>query len=286
MSNQYQYSLLQYHHLRREEWLTLGVLVLFPEYKQLRFLYPRKLRRLKEAFPDAPDKLLHAWLTGFSSQAKVLNERPEIFSNHHLEHHSQSLIDAYFLPTDNSALQFSAVKTSVQYTEDINTICNNLSAVFLDVYNSGLEDYVQKDDAWLANQYKKFLREKDGENQRRDNIKENYIAQYRDRTYKFDFAWQNHTFNLVKPLSFDLRREDSIQRKGEQYYGQLSLLEDYARDNNIRFDLLVAPPEWPKLFKTYERAIEDIRLNKHVEIIEVGQLSSYAARTLDEIITD
>ena len=284
MSSQYQYSLLQYHHLRREEWLTLGVLVLFPEQKQLRFLAPKKLRRLHDAFPDAPEKLLTAWLRGFEWQAESLNARPEIFAHHHLEHHSQQLISEFFLPSDNSALQFLAVKSAVQYTEDVEAICRNLRDLFLSVYDAEGEEYGQKDNSWLAAQYRKYLKERNAEVLRQHKVLENYTAQFRERQYKFEFAWQNHTFNLVKTVSLDLKRADSIQRKGEQCFGQFSLLRDYAEQEHARFDLLLARPANRQLFNAYDRAVEDIRRAGNVEIVEDDKLSAYAERTLSELV--
>lgn len=284
MNTLYQYSLLQYHHLRREEWLTLGVLVLFPEQKQIRFLSPRKLRRLRDAFPDAPEKLLTSWLKGFEWQADTLNKKPEIFANHHLEHHSQQLIAEYFLPPDSSALQFSPVKSAVLYTEKIEVICRNLSELFISVYDQDGEDYGQKDNSWLAAQYRKYLREQNPEILRLHKVQENYVTEYRDRHYKFDFAWQNHTFNLVQTVSLDLKRSDSIQRKGEQKFGQFFLLRDFAEQEHARFDLLLARPSNRQLFRAYDRAVEDIRCAGNIEIIEDDKLSAYAERTISELV--
>jgi hypothetical protein len=284
MSTLYQYSLLQYHHLRREEWLTLGVLVLFPEQKQIRFLCPQKLRRLRDAFPDAPDKLLVSWLKGFEWQAENLNKTPEIFANHHLEHQNQKLISEYFLPPDSSALQFSSVKSAVLYTEDIEVICRNLSELFFSVYEQDGEDYGQKDNVWLAGQYRKYLRERNPEVLRLHKVQEGYVTEYRERKYKFEFAWQNHTFNLVKAVSLDLKRPDTIQRKGEQYFGQFSLLRDYAAQEHARFDLLIARPTNRLLYRAYDRAVEDIRSAGNVEIIEDDGLSAYAERTIAELV--
>jgi hypothetical protein len=284
MSTLYQYSLLQYHNLRREEWLTLGVLVLFPEHKQIRFLCPRKLRRLRDAFPDAPDKLLVSWLKGFEWQADSLNKKPEIFSNHQLEHQSQQLISEFFLPSDSSSLQFSAVKSAVLYTEDIDVICRNLHELFFSVYEQESEDYGQKDNLWLAGQYRKHLRERNPEVLRLHRVQEDYVTEYRDRKYKFEFAWQNHTFNLVKAVSLDLKRPDTIQRKGEQYFGQFSLLHDFAQQEHARFDLLLARPTGRHLYRAYDRAIEDIRRAGNVEIIEDDGLSAYAERTIAELV--
>jgi len=284
MSALYQYSLLQYRHLRREEWLTLGVLVLFPEQKQIRFLGPQKLRRLRAAFPDAPEKLLLSWLKGFEWQAQSLNNKPEIFAAHHLEHHSQELIAEFFLPPDSSALQFSPVKSSLLYTEQIDVVCRNLSDVFLSVYDQNGEDYGKRDNSWLATQYRKYLRERDADVLRSHKVREGYVAHYHDRQYKFEFAWQNHTFNLVKTVSLDLKLPESIQRKGEQYFGQFYLLSDFAAQEHVRFDLLLARPSSRQLIRAYDRAVEDICRAGHVEIIEETGLSAYAERTIAELV--
>ncbi len=284
MNTTYQYALLQYHHLRREEWLTLGVLVLFPEQKQIRFLAPVKLRRLRDAFPEAPEKLLVSWLKGFEWQAEHLNQKPEIFAHHHLEHHSQQLIAEFFLPPDSSALRFAAVKSAVLYTNDMEAICRNLHELFISVYEQGSDDYGRKDNSWLVTQYRKYLREQNAEVLRRHQVQEDYVAEYRDREYKFEFAWQNHTFNLVKAVSLDLKRQDSIQRKGEQYFGQFSLLHDFAKQKHARFDLLLARPTDRKLFRAYDRAVEDIRSAGNIEIIEAEGLSAYAERTIAELV--
>lgn len=95
-----------------------------------------------------------------------------------------------------------------------------------------------------------------------------------DRQYKFDFAWQNHSFNLVQTVSLDFKRPDSIQRKGEQKFGQFFLLQDFAKQKHARFDLLLARPSNRQLFRAYDRAIEDIRRAGNIEIIEDDQLSA------------
>lgn len=284
MNALFQYSLLQYHHLRREEWLTLGVLVLFPEQKQIRFLYPEKLARLRAAFPDAPEKLLKSWLKGLEWQTDKLNLSTNIFANYNLEHDGDGLVAEYFLPPDSSAIQFAAVRSAVLYTDDLQAICNHLTDLYLSVYEPEGDDYGQKDNAWLTNQYRKYLREQNSEVLIRKQVRENYVAEYRNRHYKFDFAWQNHSFNLVKAVSLDLKLPDSIQRKGEQYYGQFSLLRDFATQEKARFDVLLSRPASKKLFSVYDQAVEDISRAGNVEIIEDDRLLAYAERTLQEIV--
>ncbi len=284
MSSQYQYSLLQYHNLRRDEKLTLGVLVLFPEQHHIEFLYPQKLKRLKDAFPQAPEKLLNGWLTGFHWTATSLSKKPELFSNYHLEYSAKSLVENYFLSPDSSALQFSPIRTAVFYRGDVYSVCAQLKELFISVYDGDADEYNQKDNSWLAAQYKKYIREKSADFFKTRPIREDFIAEYNNRQYKFDFAWQNHTLNLVTPVSLDLRKKDSIQRKGELYFGKFSLLRDYALNENVRFDLLVAKPSSRHLYGAYDQAIEDILRAGNIEIIEDANIPSYAERTINEIV--
>lgn len=283
MSTQFQYSLLQYHHLKREEWLTVGVLVLFSHLRQIYFLCPEKLTRLRCAFPDAPEKLLREWLKGFDWQTEKLNKSPEIFAHYDLENDVKSLVEDFFIPSDNSALQFGQFKSAVQYNDNPKVICEYLETKFLSIYQQE-EEYGAKDNKWLITEYRKILRDKNPELLNKKIVHENYSIGFRQREYKFDFAWQNHTFNLVKAVSLDLKRPDSIQRKAEQYYGQFSLLQKYAFDNNARFDVLLARPANHNLYSAYDKAIEDITQASNVNIIQPEQLKDYAERTISEIV--
>lgn len=284
MSAQFQYSLLQYHHLGREEWLTVGVLVFFAQQKRVKFLYPEKVSRLRYAFPDAPEKLLKSWLKSFDWRAEDLNAKPDIFARYNLENDGNRLVAEHFLPLDSSALQFRDVRSAVQYSDDTSLICDHLIKKYLSVYQHDEDEYGQKDNAWLVNQYRKFLRERKSEVLVKKIIKENVPVHFRHRDYKFDFSWQNHTFNLVKAVSLDLKRPDSIQRKAEQYFGQFSLLKDYASENNARFDVLLARPTDRKLYAAYDKAVEDINQAGNVNVVQPEKISSYAEQTIAELV--
>jgi hypothetical protein len=136
----------------------------------------------------------------------------------------------------------------------------------------------------LATQYRKFLREQNAEVLTAKRVQEGFVTKHRDRQYKFDFAWQNHTFNLVDTISLDLKRPESIQRKGEQYFGKYALLQDYATDNQVRFDLLLSRPSKRQLYKVYDQALEDIARAGNIEIIEDDGLKAYAERTIEELV--
>lgn len=285
MNGRFQYSLLKYHHRQREEWLTLGVLVFFQEQKQIKFLHPEKLGRIRTAFPDAPEKLLKAWLKSFEWKSEELLKNRDIFAEYQMDHNGNALIADHYIPKDSSALQFGSIRSSVLYTDNIKEICDNLTKLYLSVYDTEDDDHGKKGEDWLVKQYRKALKEKAPGLLTNKIIRENVVATFNNRQFDFDFSWQNHTFNLVKAVSFDLKRTDSIQRKGFQYYGQFSLIHDYAKEEEVRFDILLNRPRHSKLFGAYDKAIEDIQnIAQNINLVQTDEIEQYAQKTIEEVV--
>jgi hypothetical protein len=100
----------------------------------------------------------------------------------------------------------------------------------------------------------------------------------------FDYAWKNGTTHLIKPISFDLKEERDIQIKSIQYFGYLDLLEEYAKKNEFKFDLLLCKPQDEKLLRSYENAIEIINKSKAPkEIFTEERLIEYSDYTANEL---
>jgi hypothetical protein len=101
---------------------------------------------------------------------------------------------------------------------------------------------------------------------------------------KFDLAWKEKSTNLVKPLSFDLTEEKSIQEKSLINYGYLDLLGDYAKENNYRFDFIVAKPQNKTLYKAYDNALGLLELSKAPKrIITENLLKEYSEEAIEEL---
>jgi hypothetical protein len=101
---------------------------------------------------------------------------------------------------------------------------------------------------------------------------------------KFDYAWKNGTYHLIKPISFDLKEEREIQSKSVQYYGYLDLLKDYANSNDYVFDLLLWKPQDERLLNSYHNAIEIIDKSKAPKKIFTEEtLADYADYTAAEL---
>ena len=99
---------------------------------------------------------------------------------------------------------------------------------------------------------------------------------------KFDVAWQDEgNLHLVKPVSFDLVKPETITRKAYQYYGQFLDLQDHAEDKKLLFDLILAKPRSKALFKTYDNAIRLLEKPDRVKLIEQEELDSYSKETVE-----
>lgn len=285
------YCLLQYRHSQLlGEILNIGLLVYFPEFKKLEFIYPEKLIRLKFAYPDVPEKTIKAYFKYFEQRVEELNLNPEIFSDYDLNKSLELFINKELIPSDSSALQFGNYRTSVLYTTDLGHIKNQLYNLYFSVFQS--QDNVSRriDESILLLKYKKLLKEythQDKAIQETSKFHYDYSIEP-DKTTKitFDVAWQeNNQLHLVKPVSFDLKRLDTINKKAYQYYGQFIHLQSFAETNSYLFDVILAKPKSKALFTAYDKAIKLLQEPKRVNLIEFDELKSYSKATVESALT-
>ena len=87
----------------------------------------------------------------------------------------------------------------------------------------------------------------------------------------------------MKPVSFDLKLEQSINEKATLNVGQFAVLRPYAEMNNARFDVLVARPKDRKLYKPYDQAVRLLSTQPHVKIVEEEHLEDYSEKTAEAL---
>lgn len=80
----------------------------------------------------------------------------------------------------------------------------------------------------------------------------------------FDVAWkEKDQLHLVKPLSFDLKRLDALNKKAYQYYGQYIHLQEYAQNNNYLFDVLLVVKATPFFWFALYFSWQNSQMNNH-----------------------
>lgn len=281
------YALLQYHHSQiLGEVLNVGLVVYFPDFQRLEFIAPERLIRLKFAYPDVSEKTIKSYFKYFISRTKELNLQGEVFGNYNLESSLESFLAEEFLAPDSSSLQFGNFKTAVLYTPNLEHIINQLYNLYFSVFHLHDNSSKKVDETSLLKKYKHFLAELLPENKSlRDSsmFYDGYsIKPNENSLVKFDIAWKgNKDTHLVKPISFDLVKPESIQRKAYQYFGQFEDLQDYAENNDYLFDVILAKPKSKSLFKAYDNAIRLLEKPNRVELIEQADLQGYSEKTIE-----
>lgn len=286
----YTYALLQYRHSQiLGEVLNVGLVVYFPDFDRLEFIAPEKLIRLKFAYPDVPEKTIKSYFKYFTSRTKELNLQANVFGNYNLETSLAQFLAEEFLAPDSSSLQFGNFKTAVLYTPNLEHIINQLYNLYFSVFNLHDNPTKKVDENTLLKKYKSFLAELLPQDKSLKDSRTFYdgysISPNENSLVKFDIAWKgNKDMHLVKPISFDLVKPESIQRKAYQYFGQFEDLQDYAKNNDYLFDVILAKPKSKSLFKAYDNAIRLLEKPNRVKLIEQQDLQGYSEKTIEATI--
>ncbi|WP_421829401.1 DUF3037 domain-containing protein [Larkinella sp.] len=284
MNSIFHYSILQYHHSQAlGEVLNIGVLLWFPEQHQVIFRYPSRLSRISKLYPSFPEKTIRSYFRGITAKTQQLNKQPDIFIKY--EQRPRLFLDHEILIRDSSALQFSDVKTAVLYTDDLAAISDQFYRLYLSFYDQQEEYRIPHDESYLVKEFQKRLRQRLNGVSLREAFEHPLTIKPEGTnfSYKFPFAWQNGTYNLVKPVSFDLKLEESIHEKATFNFGQFSFLQPYANEHNARFDLLVARPKDKNLYSAYDDALQQIESVPKVKIVEEDELDSYSEKTAEAL---
>lgn len=282
MENYFTYTILQYIHSNiLEERVNLGILFHFPNHSvPFVFVYPKNIERIKHLYPSVNLKKIRWYLESITDTVRSINEsiHTSIFNQ---EFELTKFIDSEILKNDDSALRFSTLHHSILYTNDSTTVVNEIFAEYFSAYGHK-ENSNNITEHQISNRYLSLLRSKSPIIE--SKIIKNYKLTRNDFDFSFDYAWQNGTLNLVKPITFDLVDAHAIQHKSVLWFGNLSLLKSDADERNIRFDLLIAEPTEKSVFKEYSNALKTIDLapvNK--QIIEFNHIEAYSDHTISDL---
>lgn len=290
---QYIYSVLQYRHSQTlGEVLNIGVLVYVPSIKRLYFIYPEKLIRLRFTYPNLSEKTIKAYLKSFAEKIHSLNERSELFIDYGLDKSLNFFAETELIPQDASTLQFTDSRKGLEFANNVDTLIRDLYNSYLLAFAESIGHTNQLNEDALLSKYKGLLKEFD-KGHKSEIVKTSNRIYYdytidvdEQKHFKFDIAWQNGSLNLVKPISFDVIKADTIINKAYRYFGQFTDLEKYATTHNYRFDLLIAKPQDKHLYKAYDTALELLYKPDRVNIVLDKDLPDYTKKTYEAIYSD
>lgn len=274
MTNTFKYSVLKYRpsYLLGEQ-VNIGLLFSFVEENELVFVFPSHLQRLRSVYPEVELPFIRKYLQGFRSKATRLSGEGIISEL------SSAVLSREFLALDSNSFFFSEVKKG-QYVDKENILIHYQDEYFASYYDK--EAPKRHDDHYLVKTVADYL---DAFPKKKSKLfKKNVVIRNKIGTTTFDYVWQNGSTNLVKAVSFDLKKKESIKKKSVQWYGELSLLEEEADRNGYHFDLLVAPPQSRRLIQYYQEALAVLEgIQNETQIVKESEINQYLDHALETI---
>jgi len=277
MSKPFQYSVLKYRpSYLLDERVNVGLLFHFLGDQRLVFVHPSSLKRLSQSFPHlAKLSDIRRYLEAFARQAGKLTKNG-------LEEavKLEDIISRGFLVNDANSFFFSEVKFG--FYESLQETLNYYTNQYFQYYEAG-DPRSAHNDAFLRSRFESLLKEiVHSKGIKASLFQKGVTLDNKIGKTEFDFGWQNGTSNLVKTLGFDLSDNSYIQEKAFRWYGTVTHLKDFAREKDLRFDFIVAPPTDRKLVQAYHHALEvlsSIEANK--KIVEAKALRQYVEEAVE-----
>jgi hypothetical protein len=287
MNNNYIYSVLQYKHSEfTGEALNVGVLLFWPKTKSIYFNYSKNLSRIKNLYSNFSEKIILEYLKIIENKCQKHNKSELLFYGNDLYFEFDNYINDNIFIKNSNSLQFSKPTKSINYFNDPEIVLNNLLENHFIKLDQKKEIKIHIETK-LIKKYSENLIELGIENI--ENIENKFqknktITNETGNEFKFDFAWQNGSLNLVKPLNFDLNEQKYIAEKAYKNFGLFTDLENEAIENNYRYDLLLSKPQKKEFFKEYDHAIKLLEKLTTVKLVPEDDLSNYSEYTYRQLI--
>lgn len=283
----YIYTILQYRHSEISgEAVNIGVLLYWPESNKFLFEYSKNLLRIKNIYNLSSEKIIKEYLKIIEKKCKRLQFNDILFWGKDINVDFADFVNKHIYIKDSSSLQFNEPVVSLNYFNDPLIVINNIANKHYINAEIIKEKKILKEPI-LLKKYNDILIELGinkipgiGIKFKKDFIVKNETG----NQFKFDYAWQNGSLNLVKPLSFDLNDQKNIADKAYKNYGLFTDLKNEAVEQNLRYDLLLAKPQNNEFFKDYEHAIKLLGNLESVKLIHEEDIEEYSNYTYSQLI--
>jgi hypothetical protein len=276
----FRFTILQYVHSSfLDERINVGILFHFTDHDLFIFKYPEKFKRIKDLYGDFQEWQLKLNLKALDESVHNLNNEGQIITA--LRESPKDV--AEILRTDETVLRFSETKTAVIESADPKAIANSYFNLYFSEFKSDAKR-VKHDEEYLLRSFKQKLIFKNASAQ--NLLKRDTVIGNSKTSIKFDYEWHNGRANLIKPISFDLEDESSINHKAILLHGQLNFLSNELSNKQFHIDLLVSPPinGSKKLFSAYQNAVNILKeTTTDKEIIEESRLENYVDHVAKKI---
>ena len=283
MNTAFTYTILRYIHSQvLGEVVNVGILFSFPNQGKVVFKYPESLTRLKGLYRRFSESQIRAYQRGFAEKAAALNAEWRSSSPSAFAKSIREVTPQDFLVEDATALQFSETKEGFLPGDNLEYVVDQYFRLYFGEYVTEKETRDKHDEAYLNKKFLQALRTADPTAYARRFVRD-VVIESAKTSLKFDFQWQNGTTNLIKSIGLDLSDESSINDKSILLHGKLNFLGQKAKEENLRYDLLVSTPQKKSLFKAFNNALKILDSSEAPKkIITEDSYQAYVEKALEQ----
>ena len=266
----YSFCFLRYvHEPLSGEFANVGVLLWAPQSRFLGFRASEKFRRLSHFFygfqQDDHRLLIRRIDTQFKRLSAALAEPQGALPFQDAPESARDLA-LKVIPHDDAALQWSPSAGGL--TDDP---AAELEALFHEAIGRHYEsnEEARRDDATI---YRQIYRSAFDAPVVKPHVTQHEVATPL-ASHVFPQAWKNGVWNVYQPLSFDLKKSESIKAKALQWESLTRFLADAPEQPNIH--LMLAAPGGDQR-RAYDNAKDLLRSSHVVTLIEEDEAADFA----------
>lgn len=263
----YQYQIIRYVHDHfTGEFVNVGVVLFSKEHQFLGCKTIRKYQRITHLFPEAQGKTIARILRtiehGINTESKKL---VELFS---LPDQLDAIVNQV-ISNDNNAFQFTSPKTAIDI--DFEAALNDLYLQLVERYYLNDEDKqrLSDEDVWKL-KYKSHF-EKYGVTSRLIS----HEIKVPNDIISFGMSWKNEIWHSYEPLSFELKKTDSIKEKVYKWTGKLQALKHADEALHISF-LTSINPKHKELMSFVKEYLQASNGNLKIDVVTEDQAETVA----------
>lgn len=263
----YHYQIIRYVHDHfTGEFVNVGVVLYSKEHKFLGCKTIPKYQRITHLFPQANGKsiarILRYMEKQIRSESKKLNEMvsmPDQF---------EAILNQV-ISNDNNAFQFTSPKAAIDI--DLDVALSDLYLHLVEKYylNDENKQTLTDEDVWKL-KYKTHF-EKYGLTTRLISHK---VAVPND-VISFGMSWKNEIWHSYEPLSFELKKKDSIKEKVYKWTGKLQALKNADEPLHISF-LTSINPKHKELMSFVKEYLQASNGNLKIDVVTEDQAENVA----------
>lgn len=275
----YEYKVLRYLPDRVSgEFVNVGLVLFQQEERFLKAGFVRSVSRVSSFFPGLDGRslqrrlrhlegMLDDFANHLNAARQVLLERPT----------SLESITNRFLVSDDTALQFSESKFGLD--DDFDLTFSELYDRLVENYTPNISEDVRTDyDVW-----KKLYRPLFEKRNITNRLQAHKVTTAKD-IIEFPYAWKNEIWHCYEPVTFDLKKADSVKNKVYRWVGRLDELR--TSEEPLTLQLLAAlPTDDPELIAFILDKLDDkVFGSATVSVVQQQEAEQFTRQVQKELI--